>query len=91
MLATALRSFASSASRRTATSTSVAAPCASALFSAQHALFSTEAPAVAATAVDAEVTAEKKRTKLKIPTKRCALVVDCSVPWAFEGGYGIIS
>lgn len=73
MLATALRSFASSASRRTATSTT-AAPCASALFSAQHALFSTEAPA---TAVNAEVTAEKKRTKLKIPTKRYVFVVSC--------------
>lgn len=74
MLATALRSFASSASRRTATSTA-AAPCVSALFSTQHALFSTEAPAAA---VDAEVTAEKKRTKLKIPTKRYVLVVGCA-------------
>lgn len=66
MLATALKSFATSAVRRTA------APSASVLFSAQHALFSTETPAASAVsaAVDAE-NVQKKRTKLKIPTKRC--------------------
>ncbi|KAF1318205.1 Ribosomal protein l19, partial [Globisporangium splendens] len=69
MLATALKTFATSAARRTAASS------ASVLFSAQHALFSTEGPAAAVTAaVDAE-NVQKKRTKLKIPTKRAAALL----------------
>lgn len=62
MLATALRSFTASAARRS----SALAPS-SALFGAHSSLFSTETPAVAA-AADVE---QPKRTKLKIPTKRC--------------------
>lgn len=62
MLAAAVKGFVGGASRL---ASAVERPS---LLAAQRALFSTEA---AATSAVAEAEGAKKRTKLKIPTKRC--------------------